>query len=135
MNDEILNQNAMESEDEESYLQKVDLKKLSEETGLDYQGICNLVGIKEVKNLYKWTGMKMKGNGRPKYNAIVRLLEKGASVESLFGVKYKAGNSEAKEFKGVNSAEVLDIARQMLIDSMSQTLEKLKSDGPKPPQK
>ncbi len=109
MNDENLNQNALDSEDEESYLQKVDLKKLSEETGLDYQGICNLVGIKEVKNLYKWTGMKMKGNGRPKYNAIVRLFEKGASVETLFGVAYKpSANSTGVTVRPYTDQEIYE---------------------------
>lgn len=82
-----------EGKKEEMYLRPVDLKRLSEDTGLDYNAICNLVGIKNVNNLYKWQNMSMNKGGRPKYNAIVKLIEAGASVEALFGVEYAPGKN------------------------------------------
>lgn len=70
------------------FLHKIDIDKLSKETGLSLDEIASLADIKESRNLGKWNQDKS-GGSRPNFNAIVRLLEKGATVETLFGVDYK----------------------------------------------
>lgn len=74
------------------FLHKIDVYKLTEETNLSLEEVAKLSDIKEARNLGKWNQDKPDGS-RPNYNAIVRLLEKGATVETLFGVDYKPKNS------------------------------------------
>ena len=74
-------------ESENKYLQKVNLEALQKETGMTLAELANLAKI-GPKVIYKWRYMH-KDSSRPDYNAIVRLFEKGASVETLFGVEYK----------------------------------------------
>ena len=69
------------------YLQKVNLEALQKETGLTLAGIAELANI-GPKVVYKWRYLHKDGS-RPDYNTIVRLLLKGATVETLFGVEYK----------------------------------------------
>ena len=69
------------------YLQKVNLEALQKETGMNLVELAKLAEI-GPKVIYKWAYMH-KDSSRPSYNAIVRLLEKGASVETLFGVEYR----------------------------------------------
>ena len=47
-----------------------------------------MAGIREARNLGKWAQSKPNGS-RPSYNALVKLLRAGATVETLFGVEYK----------------------------------------------
>lgn len=81
------------------------------------------------------------GSASPRYAEIIKLIELGANAEELFGKEAaeKLRSREPLDPSVMQRPEfqqnINDIARQMLIDSMSQTLEKLKSDGPKPPQK
>lgn len=72
------------SESENKYLQKVNLEALQKETGLDMKGLADLAGI-GPKVVYKWAYLH-KDSSRPDYNAIVRLLQKGATTKTLFGV-------------------------------------------------
>lgn len=74
---------------ENKYLQKVDLKALQKETGKSLEELAKLAEI-GPKVIYKWKYMH-KDSSRPSYNAMVRLLEAGASVETLFGIEYKSG--------------------------------------------
>lgn len=74
-------------ETENKFLQKVDLDALQKETGMDLKELASLAGI-GPKVIYKWSYMH-KDSSRPDYNAIVRLLERGATVETLFGVAYR----------------------------------------------
>jgi hypothetical protein len=74
------------SESDNKYLQKVNLETLQKETGLDMKGLADLAGI-GPKVVYKWAYLH-KDSSRPDYNAIIRLLQKGATVETLFGVNY-----------------------------------------------
>lgn len=67
------------------FLHKIDLKALSIETGLSLEEIAKLAGINDPKNLSKWKQGKPDGS-RPKYNAIIRLLNNGATTKTLFGV-------------------------------------------------
>lgn len=71
------------------YLQKVDLDALKRETGKTLEELAELADI-GPKVIYKWKYMH-KNSSRPSYNAMVRLFEIGATVETLFGVQYKAG--------------------------------------------
>lgn len=72
---------------ENKFLQKVDLDALQKETGMDLKELASLAGI-GPKVIYKWAYMH-KDSSRPDYNAIVRLIERGATVETLFGVAYR----------------------------------------------
>ena len=81
-------------EPENKYLQKVDLNTLQKETGLDLKGIADIAGI-GPKVVYKWAYLH-KDSSRPDYNAVVRLLLKGATVKTLFGVDYDALHPQAQ---------------------------------------
>jgi hypothetical protein len=72
---------------ENKYLQKVNLEALQKETGMSLPELAKLAEI-GPKVIYKWAYMH-KDSSRPTYNALVKLIEKGASVETLFGVEYK----------------------------------------------
>jgi hypothetical protein len=78
----------------DKYLHKIDLDKLQEETGLSHNELAELANI-GPKVIYKWSYMH-KDSSRPDYNALVRLLEKGATVETLFGVEYAKMHREFK---------------------------------------
>ena len=81
---------------ENKYLQKVNLEALQKETGMSLPELAKLAEI-GPKVIYKWAYMH-KDSSRPTYNALVKLIEKGASVETLFGVEYK--RNENKESEG-----------------------------------
>lgn len=70
------------------FLHKINLDALSKETRLSEEEIAKLAGISDPKNLGKWGQGKPNGS-RPNYNAFVRLLQNGATVETLFGVEYR----------------------------------------------
>lgn len=70
------------------YLHKIDVDKLAQELHVDVNGVALLAGIREARNLGKWAQSKPNGS-RPSYNALVKLLRAGATVETLFGVEYK----------------------------------------------
>ena len=76
----------MESSDNK-YLHNIDLKSLSKETGLNYKELAQLAKI-GPKVVYKWH-YSHNDSSRPDYNALVRLLQLGATTETLFGVTCK----------------------------------------------
>lgn len=76
-------------ESENKYLQKVNLNALKKETGMSLEELAALADI-GPKVIYKWQYMH-KDSSRPSYDAFVKLFQAGASVETLFGVEYKAG--------------------------------------------
>lgn len=78
------------------FLHNIDLKSLSKETGLSYKEIAELAKI-GPKVVYKWH-YSHNDSSRPDYNALVRLLQHGATVETLFGVDYKG---KSKNFSNV----------------------------------
>ena len=45
--------------------------------------------MKNPKGVYKWAKSQDENGSRPSYNALIKLLEEGASVETLFGVEYR----------------------------------------------
>ena len=69
------------------YLHNIDLKSLSKETGLNYKELAQLAKI-GPKVVYKWH-YSHNDSSRPDYNALVRLLQLGATTETLFGVTCK----------------------------------------------
>lgn len=71
------------------FLHKINISELSKEMGLTTEEIANLAGISDPKNLGKWGQGKPNGS-RPNYNAFVKLLQNGATVETLFGVNYSS---------------------------------------------
>lgn len=100
------------------FLHKIDLDKLSQETGLTMDQIASMAGIAEARNLKKWTHDKGKGGVRPVFNTMVKLIQSGATVETLFGVEYKAAvkvverpMSKDEFMKGVREA-LADIGRE-----------------------
>lgn len=72
---------------EEEFLHVIDVDRILDETGLDLDGLCKLVNL-DSQTINRWECKKSKSGGRPKYNAIVRMLRSGATVETLFGVDY-----------------------------------------------
>ena len=73
---------------ENEFLHKVNLDSLQKETGLSLQGIADLAEV-SVQTVYRWAWDKARQGNRHSYNAFVRLFEKGATVETLFGVEYR----------------------------------------------
>lgn len=71
---------------DKEFLHKINLTILQKEVGLDIQGISSLVDV-SPQVVYRWSWDKNKNGTRPTYNASKILLEHGASLETLFGVK------------------------------------------------
>lgn len=106
-------------------MHKISIEKLSKDTGLHVEEIAKLAGIAEARNLGKWAQEKPNGS-RPNYNAIVRLLQKGATVETLFGVDYAATHQPASvlppEFVKANPEVIEGIREQLMEDLMKKDL-------------
>lgn len=92
---------------------------------MDINGLAELVNV-DVQTVYRWAWDKNKKGNRPKFNAMVRLLQKGATVETLFGVEYtKAHQSFPKDFQ-----EGMDISkRPMTRDEVIALFKSLKEKG------
>ena len=71
-----------------NFLHEIDIDRLKLETGLSVEEIAGIAELKNPKGVYAWDKKGDKSGTRPSYNALVRLLLKGASVETLFGVEY-----------------------------------------------
>lgn len=69
---------------ENKFLHKINLETLKKETGMSLEEIADMVVIGS-KVVYKWQYMH-KDSSRPDYNALIRLLERGATTETLFGI-------------------------------------------------
>jgi hypothetical protein len=110
---------------ENDFLHKISIEKLSKDTGLPVEEIAKLAGIAEARNLGKWAQEKPNGS-RPNYNAIVRLLQKGATVETLFGVDYAATHQPAPEpVLAAPSPEFLKAHPELLEGMREQLVEDL----------
>lgn len=132
-------------EPENKYLQKVNLNALQKETGLDLKGLADLAEI-GPKVVYKWAYLH-KDSSRPDYNAIIRLLLKGATVKTLFGVDYDAlhpqnqddstsepDNSpidynDPKFQEGFEKTLAGMKARGMIKDEVAKTIAEMKANG------
>lgn len=100
---------------ENDFLHKVNLDTLQKETGLSLQGIADLAEV-SVKTVYRWAWDKSKQGNRPSYNAIVRLLKKGASTKTLFGIESSIAAPEQQRIVVTDDlvAEMLTRAGMML---------------------
>lgn len=118
---------------ENKFLHAVNLDSLQKETGMDLKELANLAGI-GPKVIYKWQYMH-KDSSRPDYNAVVRLLEKGATVETLFGVQYKGRSvpaeisSDPKFMEGVEQALTDMKARGIIREEVEQAIADMKAKG------
>lgn len=74
---------------DETFLHTIDLKTLSKELEMSTESIGRFLQMKNPKGVYNWSKDKSAYGTRPSYNDIIRLLQKGATVETLFGVEYK----------------------------------------------
>lgn len=70
---------------------RVNIDLLKMDTGLTLEDIAKVAEITDPRNLYKWSYPKSKGGMRPTYDTIAKLIERGATTQSLLGVEYKAG--------------------------------------------
>lgn len=86
--------------------------------------IAKLSGISDAKNLGKWSQDKEKGGSRPNFNAIVRLLQKGACTETLFGVESRPKN-QIQELPAVE--ELINTPKFQ--EELFKALKKLKQEG------
>ena len=117
------------------FLHKVDLETLKKEVGLSIEEIGNLAQLKNPKGVYNWSKDKANNGTRPPYNAVIRLLQKGATVETLFGVEYKgrsvpaevAGNPEF--LAGVEHALSDMKARGLIREEVEQAIADMKAKG------
>lgn len=117
------------------FLHKVDLETLKKEVGLSIEEIGNLAQLKNPKGVYNCSKDKANNGTRPPYNAVIRLLEKGATVETLFGVEYKgrsvpaevAGNPEF--LAGVEHALSDMKARGIIREEVEQAIADMKAKG------
>lgn len=82
---------------DKDFLHKIDLDTLQKEMNKSLDEIGALVKMKNPKGVYKWSKSQDDYGTRPSYNAIVRLLQGGASVETLFGVEYKRNVKKESE--------------------------------------
>lgn len=116
------------------FLHKINLDALSKETRLSEEEIAKLAGISDPKNLGKWGQGKPNGS-RPNYNAFVRLLQNGATVETLFGVEYKGRSvsaevSENPDFQaGVVKALAGMNFRGIIREEVEQAIAEMKAKG------
>ena len=76
---------------------KVNIKAVMSETGLTFEQLAELAEMRNSKAIYKWAYDREKNGIRPTYETLAKLLEAGASVESLFGVNYKAGEKNHRK--------------------------------------
>lgn len=74
---------------EKDFLHKISLESLQKELGMSIEDIGKYVNLKNPKGVYKWSKDSEDYGTRPSYNALIRLLQKGATVETLFGVEYE----------------------------------------------
>lgn len=117
------------------FLHKIDLETLKKEVGLSIEEIGNLAQLKNPKGVYNWSKDKANNGTRPPYNAVIRLLQKGATVETLFGVEYRgrsvpaevAGNPEF--LAGVEHALSDMKARGIIREEVEQAIADMKAKG------
>lgn len=74
----------------EDFLHKIDLKVLQKETEIDSaEDIGRFLQMKNPKGVYNWAKDKNVHGTRPSFNDVIRLLKKGATTKTLFGVEYE----------------------------------------------
>ena len=105
----------------DKFLHDIDVNSLKNELKMDVSDIAKLAEISE-NGVYKWSWDKFKNGTRPSYNAIVRLLQKGATVETLFGVDYAATHQSAPEHVSAAPSPEFLKAHPELLEGMREQL-------------
>lgn len=100
------------------FLHNIDLKSLSKETGLSYKEIAELAKI-GPKVVYKWH-YSHNDSSRPDYNALVRLLQHGATTKTLFGVDSEPRKNEAPTLEFLNGPAFMEGLREQLIKDFKE---------------
>lgn len=110
----------------EEFVHKINMDNLVKELDLKcVEDVGAFVGLKNPKGAYYWAKDKADAGTRPSYNALIKMLNQGASVETLFGVEYKKMHQEF----------IVSPSTQEIFDSpefqagMKKAIEKLKKDG------
>ena len=73
----------------EDFLHQIDLETLKKEVNMTIDEIGALANLKNSNGVYKWAKNSENDGTRPSFNTIIRLLEKGATQKTLFGVEQK----------------------------------------------
>ena len=108
---------------EKDFLHKINISKVLEETGLDMSGLSALLDIEE-QTIGRWEKDKAHNGNRPKYNAIIMMLQKGATTKTLFGIDC---NPQKELNKLLHAATRSAEARQREI--YKRKIQKLSSKG------
>lgn len=104
------------------FLHKIDVNALRTELNKDVADIAKLADITE-NGVFKWSWEKSKNGTRPSYNAIIKLLRAGASVETLFGVDYNRMKKNSAKH------EPYDYDSPEFKSAVAKALEELKKMG------
>lgn len=131
---------------EENFLHAINVDDVLRETGLDIKGLCSLLNVGS-QSISRWSESKEDAGNRPKYNSIIRLLLKGATVKTLFGVDYDALHTQAqansasepdntpidysdpKFQEGFDKTLAVMKARGMIKDEVAKTIAEMKANG------
>lgn len=109
---------------ENKFLHRINVEALKKELKMDVPSIAKLAGISE-NGVYKWAWAKESHGARPPFNAIIKLLQAGASTETLFGVSSKPQQSASvlpPEFVKANPEVIEGFREQLLEDLMKKGL-------------
>jgi hypothetical protein len=101
----------------EVFLAKVNLEMLKKELGFStVEEIGTFVNLANPKNAYNWAKEKDDHGTRPSWNAIVRMLRRGATTKTLFGVDSPEVSSEPQKIVLTDDliAEMMTRAGEML---------------------
>ena len=103
----------------EGFLHDIDPDRVLYETGLDMNGLCNLLGI-DSQSVGRWEKKKENSGNRPKYNNLIRLLRAGATTKTLFGVDCEPRKNEAPTLEFLNSPAFMEGLREQLIKDFKE---------------
>ena len=109
----------------DNFLHKIDLETLKKETGLTVDEIGALIEMKNPKGVYNWSKDQNNHGTRPSFNAIIKLLQAGASTETLFGVSSKPQQPASvlpPEFVKANPEVIEGFREQLMEDFMKKGL-------------
>ncbi len=106
------------------FLHRINIEALKKELNLDVPSIAKLAGISE-NGVYKWAWPKESNGARPSFNAVIKLLQAGASTETLFGVSSKPQQPASvlpPEFVKANPEVIEGFREQLMEDFMKKGL-------------
>jgi len=109
---------------EEEFIGSVDVESLKKDLNMDLEQIGKIAGLKSWRNIYKWDKAKSNSGSRPSYNTMIRLIQAGARVETLFGLEYKSNKIVITEKSKMTDQEFLDgmIRAMSAVKELSQKM-------------